>query len=336
MKLKDRRIVAHTAVALLVLTMLLGIIGATAQGTVNAASQRVFVHYVADGPLWLHPSSPTIHSQVTDLMPTGTQFDITCFSIGDNVVGDRVWEYGTNKRTGHKGYAADKYIDTKDTQGNEPAQLKAQGIPECGKQDPPLANSMYNRTAAVAWALAHAQDPQTNGELCTKFVSEALWAGGMPQTSLWNNHGHYPSGLPFPTIFTGSRTANAAPLLLDYLRKNYSTQWLSLGHMNADNYNVPLAEIGDIIAYDWNNDGNIDHLSFIIGAADNNPQYPNVAEWGQFDKYGPADYLNNPTSSYKERGWTWSEMHHKYLYIYAPQTRAYLLHFNGGIIASDY
>ncbi|HET7637481.1 MAG TPA: M57 family metalloprotease, partial [Ktedonobacteraceae bacterium] len=82
--------------------------------------------------LWLHPDSATIHSTLSDLMPEGQTFDVECFKVGDSVEGDAVWLYGTNETTGHKGYAADFYIDTDVTQGNEPRQLREQGIPECG------------------------------------------------------------------------------------------------------------------------------------------------------------------------------------------------------------
>lgn len=200
---------------------------------------------------------------------------------------------------------------------------------------PTVPNPEYNRLAAVNWALAHAQDPQTNGEECAKFVSEALWAGELPQTLQWNNQGWYRSGL---TWFDGTVTANAAQPLLTYLEQNYSTEWVPLGKMSAGNNNVPEAEIGDIIAYSWNGDGTIDHLAFIVGFAEGNPEYPLVAEWGQFANYGPGDILNNPTSPYVERGWTWSEINHMYLQQ-EPGNQgmtAYLLHFYGGYEAPNY
>lgn len=335
MKVNGRKIAVQVTAVLVVLGMLVGIMGVVAQHTASAANNSVFVHHVADGPLWLHPHDATIHSQVTDLMPTGTEFDIQCFSTGDNVSGDVVWDYGTNRTTGHTGYAADKYLDTKDTQGHEPAQLSAQGIPQCGTQATSIPNPMYNRSAAVAWALAHAQDPQTNGELCTKFVSEALWAGGLPQTSQWNNNGGYRSGV---TWFDGTQTANIVKSFLDYIRAHYSNAWIALGKMSSSNNNVPAAEIGDIIAYDWDGNGTIDHLAFIVGAAQGNPQYPLVAEWGQFADYGIIDTLHNPRSPYVERGWTWSEINHMYLQQEKSNHNmtAYLLHFNGGYIGPSY
>jgi hypothetical protein len=215
-----------------------------------------------------------------------------------------------------------------------------------------VANPMYNRLAAVNWALAHAEDPQTNGDECTKFVSDALWAGGLPQDATWNNNGHYVSGNPIkghlPTVFTGSKTANTAPMLLDYLEHHYSYQWIPLGPMNAGNNNVPQAEPGDIIAYSWNGPDlktgqyTIDHLAFVVGAADKNPQYPMVSEWGQLSWdlpiNGPKYNLDNPNVHIIERGWTYSELNHMYLQQepHHQNMTAYLLHFNGGNFVPNY
>lgn len=65
-------------------------------------------------------------------------------------------------------------------------------VPECSSP-PPIPTPQYNRTAAINWALAHAEDPQPYTSMCTWFVSNALWAGGLPQTPLWNNYAEYGS-----------------------------------------------------------------------------------------------------------------------------------------------
>lgn len=104
--------------------------------------------------------------------------------------------------------------------------------------------------------------------------------------------------------------------------------------MNAGNNHIPAAEIGDIIAYSWQGNNMINHLVFVVGFARNNSEYPLVAEWGQFDTFGPKDYLKNPRSPYVVRGWTWSELHGVYLQQRPGNHNmtAYLLHFNGGIL----
>lgn len=284
--------------------------------------------------LWLHPGSDTVASAVSDLMPDGTTFQITCWASGDDVNGDSIWDYGTDQATGDVGYAADYYINTPVTEGNEAAQLTALGLPQCGATDASsgqTANPQFDRSAAVSWALAHAQDPQTNGAECAKFVSEALWNGGLPQDGTWNDNGGYWSGI---TYFDGSQAANAVQPLIQYLQATYSTEWIPLGDMS--NYNVPQAQPGDLIVYSWKNDGSLDHVAMVVGFSASNDQYPLVSEWGDVN-WGLNNDIPafNPTS-YQDRGWTWSDMTNQWLSQEYPGTVAYLLHFNGGYTAPQF
>jgi hypothetical protein len=232
----------------------------------------------------------------------------------------------------------DHYVDSPNV-----ANQLAPGESKCANEStnplaPNIPNPEYNRTAAVNWALAHAKDPQTNGEECAKFVSEALWSGGLPQTpgtSGWNNqNGYWSRGTWFP----GTVTANAAQPLLDYLEQHFSTQWISLGRMNAGNNNIPQAQIGDIIAYSWKGNGTIDHLAFIVGFAEKNSEYPLVAEWGQFNWIFVVNNIINPSSRYQYRGWTWSAIHKIFLQQEKGNQNmtAYLLHFNGGYVGPGF
>ncbi|HEU4966762.1 MAG TPA: amidase domain-containing protein [Candidatus Saccharimonadales bacterium] len=327
-------------------------LGALKESSTAYAATNQANYQIVDGPWYLHAPNgpPQIASTTIGLAQTGDTLTIACHETGDTVSGDAEWDLVTDQNNGLTGLVADYGTNTPvgaaagTAQGQESQQLTALGIPECGDNSTQPVNPEYNREAAVEWALANAQDPQTNGEECTKFVSEALWAGGMPQDSQWNNNGSYLSGEPFPTLFDGTKTANSAPMLISYLEQNYSTQWIPLGEMNAGNNNVPEAEPGDIIVYSWqgaNPDGSpvsIDHLAFVVGDASNNPQYPMVAEWGQFENYGPSDYVNNPTSPYVERGWTYSEINHMYLQQEKDHQNmtAYLLHINGGTFTPSY
>lgn len=259
------------------------------------------------------------------------------------------WHFVTDLSNPGEGnfWIADHYLDTP----NVASQLTP-GESLCPNESsnpvaaqPTLLNPEYDRSAAVNWAIDNAEDPQTADEECAKFVSEALWAGGLPQTSQWNGQGGYWSGNPLhlnlSAYFTGTKTANTVPNLIQYLEKNFSTEWIPLGHMSAGNNDVPRAEVGDIIAYSWGGKGTINHLAFIVGFAKNNPEYPLVAEWGQFD-WSFLHYVQNnvvnPSSHYVERGWTWSELDKKYLQQeHGNQNMtAYLLHFNGGYTVPNY
>jgi hypothetical protein len=177
----------------------------------------------------------------------------------------------------------------------------------------------YDRTAAVNWALSNAQDPQGSSGLCTWFVSQALWAGGMPQTSEWQQ---------------GTYDATYVQGLVDYLYDNYSVTWTDITGDLTTNA-VPQAEPGDIIVYSWNGNSTLDHMAFVVGIASGD--YPEVSEWGQFDFFPEIwNKIDNPSSSYVERGWTWSAMDNKWLQQEHPNMTAYLLHINGGYFVSSY
>jgi hypothetical protein len=68
--------------------------------------------------------------------------------------------------------------------------------PEPTPPDTPTPTSTYNRAAAVAYALAHANSPNSaytyiTGNNCTNFVSQALAAGGLQQNDRWQyNNGN--------------------------------------------------------------------------------------------------------------------------------------------------
>lgn len=178
-------------------------------------------------------------------------------------------------------------------------------------------NPTYDRTAAVNWALAHAQDPQGSGALCTWFVSQALWAGGLSQTPDWG-------------VSAGQGTYDATYVqgLVGYLvtEAPYSVTWTNITGDLTTNA-VPGAEPGDIIVYSW--DGTeLDHMDLVVGIASGD--YPEVSGWSEFNNFTPLDYLVNPTSSYVERGWTWSVINNEWLQTKNPNMQAYLLHINGG------
>jgi hypothetical protein len=83
--------------------------------------------YRTDGDgLWSH-TAPALGSDLIALMPEGAQFDVDCWTTGDDVLGDPIWLYGSSE--GHSGYAGDYYIDT---EWNTTQDLTDQGIPPCG------------------------------------------------------------------------------------------------------------------------------------------------------------------------------------------------------------
>ena len=171
------------------------------------------------------------------------------------------------------------------------------------------AGMHYNRDAAVSWALQHARDAQPGWDACAWFVSNALWRGGMRQTSQWN-------GSISRFTLPGTKTATVARDLTNYLRwvQKPAPRWR---RMNFYTNAASLARRGDLIAYDWKGDGHIDHMTIIVRIAPG--QYPEVSEWGTM----------HPRASYIKRGWTWSVKDKSWLTELDryKNVQAWLLHF---------
>lgn len=189
-----------------------------------------------------------------------------------------------------------------------------------GSQGTATATPAYDGQAAANWALSHAQDPQPDFPGCTWFASLALWAGGMPEDEFWSKNALQRA---LVQEATGVHAATLAQDLYDHLRTNGSTLVIPLAGHNAqyDRFSpgkngVPEARLGDLIAYDWQNDGTIDHMAVITHFSPGN--YPDVSEWG-------AARGNGARSDYVYRGWTWSQNAKDWLRNVYPKVVAYLM-----------
>jgi len=177
----------------------------------------------------------------------------------------------------------------------------------------------YNRTAAISWAISNAEAPQPFSAACTWFVSNALWAGGLPKSSTWTNEGSY--GLLPMNHRPGTPTANAVPLLSNYL---LSAGYATKTSLDLSKSVVPQAQLGDVIVYSWDGGKSWDHMAFITHIAPGS--YPDVSEWGSNNNL-VTPLGGHPSSPYIWRGWTWSELTHQSLQTKTHgQVRAYLLH----------
>jgi surface antigen len=291
-------------------------------GVQSARADVVLAQHVynTDGlGLYLHPDSPTLDSATSELMPDGTEFDLSCYAVGDDVLGDSAWDYGTDASTGASGYAADYYVDTPVTEGNEASQLDALGLPACGSSTPSGASDStssasptgdgtytpvsYDRYAAVQLARDNVDTPPSfPDDDCTWYVSQALWAGGLPQSDLWTGNSwnwslqaarsHYPG----PTV-----DAAQANDLVDYLVTTGIATRIPISW--SDN-TAANAQPGDIIAYHWNTgepSDQIDHLAFVTdlnsdGYPDVSQHTPAVTRYWSWDPGGdgrPAGWIQN-------------------------------------------
>jgi uncharacterized protein YraI len=291
---------------------------AIAAPAANAATGRVITSGVN---LTVRSGPGPSYNEIGKLAP-GTVVSFGCYEQGAAETGP----YGTETIWDHLdsgGFVSDAWIYT---------GSNSTVVPECST--PTIPNSQYNRSAAVAWALANANDPQAFPAECTWFVSNALWQGGFAQTDAWTSsgsHGTWPV-----TYRPGTADAWAVSNFKDYFLSHYSATWTLLGNMSVNA--VPSAEPGDIIVYSWDGGKTLDHMAFVVSIASG--QYPVVSEWGTPD-WTPLTYVyyaaHHPREGYQYRGWTWSQKNNEYLQIEKNgQARAYLLHINGGYFAPTF
>jgi hypothetical protein len=307
--------------------------------TVADASGPVFtVMNTSETPpdgVWFRNSPHTADtSRITGLgVYKNERVELQCYAWGDSVkpYNNTLWYKVANvSRPTVAGRANVGYLNAHYINDGKNANVLDAGVPQCkASSSPTPVNPMYNRSAAVAWAEAHAKDPQAYGAMCTWFVSNVLWAGGFPKSAQWTNSGRYTSA-------PGTIVAWRLPNFLSYFRPRYSTTQYDITanlHSNA----VPQAEPGDLILYDWGKGEGISHVSFVVDIASGD--YPEVSEMGQFDMNLLDAGLNKIVhikSKYVKRGWTYSEVNHNWLQVKYPHMKAYLLHINGGYFAPNF
>lgn len=211
-----------------------------------------------------------------------------------------------------------------------PVSTGSSGAAPLSSSAPPTPNAFYNRNLAVSWALRHAEDTQRWGDMCTWFVSQALWAGGFPQSSPWRAAGSF----KYDLIQSLPGTPDAWQLLsfLPFFESHFA---YSLTPITADfkTNMVPQAEPGDLIIYNWKGSSikDAEHVAMVTGLVSGH--YPEVSEWGQLDRwFDPvirkivADH-----ATYEKRGWTWYATAHKWIQKEFPDAHAWLLHIDGGV-----
>jgi len=283
-------------------------------------------------------SQPNTGSAVLGQLQYLNQPDYLCYTTGTNVGGTNLW--WQVRWNGYRAYYSADYDDSSYRVWIQRRIEPVYGIPACLNLSIagswPATNTTYNRNAAVAWALAHAQDVQpAYFPSCTWFVSQALWAGGFTPDSTWNSEGsHGLANVP------GTATATDAQLLTDYLYNKFlsTDKWGVVNLTKGRFYNNAMSEAvpGDYIVYDWtfyqrhpNDDGSLsgfeaDHVALIVDIASGN--YPEVSEWGTD---APAAEILG--ADYLKRGWTWSVDYNTWIQNEPPDkgkfVAAKLIHF---------
>ena len=216
-------------------------------------------------------SGPGVEYKAVRYYARGTVVSFSCYLQGNAVTGpwgtETIWD-----RLDSGGYVADAWIYTK---SNGPV------VPQCSTAPGPASGSPgqenYNRGAAESWAWAHLNSAPKFTDDCTWYVSQALWAGGLPQSSLWTGKSYDWSLQASRAMYPGpTKDAADANDLVNYLVSNGLASRVAISW--SDN-TASGAMPGDIIAYHWNTgeaSNQVDHLAFVYNL--NAQGYPDVVQ----------------------------------------------------------
>lgn len=221
-------------------------------------------------------SSPAFQDRTGAAVARGTVItSINCFVEGELVTNSYGYQSPYWFRDGEGHFWSEAWLET-GSDGLPP------GLMHCDDVDKPAGpgSTGYDGSAAASWAMANYEIPERfqNGD-CAWFLSQALRAGGLPESAEWTTPGY----LDPPAA------ATLADGLYNYLVDNGKgiPRPIAWSDLTASG-----AEIGDVIAYDWDGpaDGVIDHLAIVTTL--NGTGEPSVTQ------HTPAQ-LN--------RYWSWSE-----------------------------
>nr|WP_240982372.1 DNRLRE domain-containing protein [Streptomyces sp. S3(2020)] len=115
----------------------------------------------------------------------------------------------------------------------------------------------YLRTGAATWAVGHWNSPEMYDADCTNFVSRAIHYGGDVRMKGKGNGTYKDTDLWWYEPSTFFRDQTMTWINASYFRK------FMLKHMLHSKRTTSTAFVGDVIFYDWTNDGKIDHTSII-------------------------------------------------------------------------
>lgn len=299
--------------------------GITSTASADTADHTYSVANTDGAGVWLHEDPGLEDSgDLIKIMPEGTTFTADCLvydtPIGPN--GNRIWLHGSDGTD--VGYVTDHYSDSVWSSSNT---LERQGLPTCNDLWAPTnpatssgegAETLHFDPQATAdWARDHAQDRPPKDSSCTNFISQALWAGGLPENSEWTDDGpgygylwqHRP----------GTPSAWAVEAFLDHVTETYPHAYQEEIDVQRFRENsLPEASIGSVIMYDWEGDGEYDHAAIVTGIEAGD--YPEVSEWSAYDGRTPTPYI--------ERGWTYSEKQDEWLEATNPNMTARIIDFN--------
>lgn len=250
-------------------------------------------------------SGPGTEYPVIAQVPASTDFWIGCWGPGTPVTGP----YGTTdvwyEAPDYGGWASDADIWTG---SNEPV---TQG---CGDAVQAAAQT-YDRHGAAQNALTFADTFNFFFDTdCTYFVSLSLWdGGGLMPTEEWTNSSTDEAAWASKKLAPG--VTKAAINANEFTRYMERSGTATVAEITWSDNTASGAELGDVIAYDWDtpsgsgSDGTIDHLAIVTGFTPEG--YPLVSQ------HSPSQV---------NRYWSWSLGADNWIEFAKPGAKAYLIH----------
>ena len=262
--------------------------------------------HVAWTGIGIYPrSGPSMDSsRAGAALPDGAAISVNCEQDGQELTSaagtSTIWE-----RLSNGTWLPNVYVETH-VDGWTP------GIPRCQQPAPPApqpAPVRFDRDAAVAFANLHWDATERiKDKDCTWFVSQALWAGGLPRTDLWTDNNQIPAESygsnpgPSRSAVGADRFKNAV------IAAGYAT----IREISWSDLSAGRAQRGDVIGYDWDNgvaNGVLDHLAIVT----------RIAPSG-------APMLNQHSPAQRDRLWSWSRTSDNWIQKAKPWSRVYLIH----------
>lgn len=183
-------------------------------------------------------------------------------------------------------------------------------IPRCNEKKPEKKKE-YSRLGAAIYAHEYANTIDLLiAQDCTRFVSWSLWyGGGLPMTEDWSPHSKDPKKVAKSWLLKDHTVAAVNANEFTRYMKNSGTA--EVKEVAWSDNTAGGAELGDIIAYDWDSgaDGKIDHLAIVTDFTKEHYPYVTQHSPNQIDRY-----------------WSYSATEKNWIEYASPGSKAYLIH----------
>lgn len=151
----------------------------------------------------------------------------------------------------------------------------------------------YNREAAVAyadrwWNGANPEYRYFEGNDCTNFISQCLFAGGMPMESTGRRDAGW--------WYTGGNSP-AADWSFSWTVAHSLRWYLAQGHRAAEASSPMQLKIGDVISYDWTGDEVWEHSTMVVAHAPDGTPLVNAHTWSAWRQ--PWHYRTTAATQHK-------------------------------------